>query len=264
MNILNKHFYSKFLINETWQSITNLGLPTLCLLSKTRLLTGKLTAHLTKSSSHAKLFGGQLNKNWINKDLRRYNQNLNLGLSPFALSKLIAHATNSEILNTKKSRESTNLLSYLFVDKIILHSSTGKLLQTPSGSAVISSAFSTIACQTPTKVYSRKSVSGFKLSKSSLLGAKTTLRNLAKLEFYYKWFFLGPGNSEVKGNTLFKPDVLKQGNKLSFNHHIYNCSLPIKNVFIFTELSRLDYDTFSNMSGFEIQFISKLKSIGKL
>jgi hypothetical protein len=55
---------------------------------------------------------------------------------------------------------------------------------------VIDLAFSTIGCQTPTAVYSRKSIAEFKVAKDSIVGSKTTLRSLLRYDFYYKLYFL--------------------------------------------------------------------------
>ena len=195
------------------------------------------------------------------------------------------------------SKIRSNILYDLNLDKIILHSSSGKLLRTPSDCAIIDLAFSTISSQKPKLLYSRSSIAGFKLTQKALLGAMVTLRGLSKLEFYYKWFFLGAGEpykfSLNKQNTSFfgttkhagadqqkrKREGFPLKKKINQNFdkttttlgfhflgkraksfkkpQLSSTSTAIKNVFVFTELDKLDYDSFSNMVGFEIQFIKK-------
>jgi hypothetical protein len=194
-------------------------------------------------------FGGHLNKNWIERDLPRYQ--ITYG----------CWKANEKKSNTKKQ---VKVLNSYGLEKIILHSSSGRLLQSPSNSTTIDLAFSTVGCQTPTKVYSRKSIAGFKLSKFALLGAKTTLRNLAKYAFFYKFYFLGAGETNVTamtkqfritfGEQKFSGSALQTTQQQS---SLSTISLPIKNVFLFNELDSLDYEVFSNMTGFEITFINE-------
>jgi hypothetical protein len=129
------------------------------------------------SANHAK-FGGHLNKNWMDQDLPRYLLAYN---SP----------TSSRELNSPGLCGKSSLLDCLELKTLLLHSTSGKRLSSPSSGPIADLAFTTISCQTPKSVYSRKSIAGFKLNKSSLLGAKATLRKLAKYEFFYKLYFLG-------------------------------------------------------------------------
>lgn len=168
-------------------------------------------------------FGGHLNNNWITRDLPRYQlayerlsadlfKNVKILQNLAATQQGVGHLL-CKVGPTKL--EAVNAVRYpLFksvsLDKIILHYNSGKLLQSPSNSTIVDLAFSTIACQTPTKIYSRKSIAGFKLSKFALLGAKTTLRSLAKYEFYYKFYFLGSSsqtlaNSATSSQTVSGP-----------------------------------------------------------
>jgi ribosomal protein L5 len=235
--------------------------------------------------ARSKCFGGQLNKSWVNKDLYRYELNFSqltqitfccTAATELKVEKKLTNGstTHYETLSTAAGTNAKYKLGYstqsrthlpfgcLHLDKIILHSSSGKFIQAPSNSAIVDLAFSTISCQTPAHVYSRKSIAGFKLTKSALLGAKTTLRALAKLEFYYKWYFLGASVPKIApmsfSRTIFDSNMgsLTQQAKGSPVKNALSSSLAIQNIFVFTELDRLDYDSFSTMSGFEIYFVS--------
>lgn len=193
-------------------------------------------------------FGGHLNKDWVNQDLRRYQ--LTYGSTIKESFQKIGELSNADSLNNKNW---LTLFNCLGLKKITLHSNSGKLLSTPATGAILDLAFSTIGPQTPSKVYSRKSVAGFKLSKRSLLGVKATLRNIVKCEFYYKLYFLTAGEHRMKS------PVLKRN--LSWGGYSSESSLPvgvtplaIKNVFRFNELDTLDYESFSSISGLEIHF----------
>nr|YP_025777.1 ribosomal protein L5 [Tupiella akineta]AAQ18736.1 ribosomal protein L5 [Tupiella akineta] len=225
-------------------------------------------------------FVGHLNKNWIERDLPRYQltfggwqtnedkkNNVNLPAFVFPVGKV-----NKDLASSWKARgfpkdaqKRLKVLNSYGLEKIILHSSSGKLLQAPSSSTTIDLAFSTVGCQTPTKVYSRRSIAGFKLSKSALLGAKATLRNLAKYDFFYKFYFLGAGETNVTAMTRQSRITLGE-QKLAAPYglqsiqqqpNLSTTSLAVKNVFLFNELDSLDYDVFSNMAGFEIVFINR-------
>lgn len=276
-------------------------------------------------------FGGHLNNNWITRDLPRYQlayerlsadflkrvailQNLAATKTlmakaikaegPQGVGHLLCQAFNSQSelkLTEPTKQEAVNTVRYplfksVLLDKIILHYNSGKLLQSPSNSTIIDLAFSTMACQTPTKVYSRKSIAGFKLSKFALLGAKTTLRSLAKYEFYYKFYFLGASqtltNSATSTQAVSGPPTenlpvkslqktlmtkalkargpgaktkqfLDQGRvifkPLAFSKKtkLISTAFAIKNVFVFNELDNLDYDAFSNLAGLEIQLVNR-------
>jgi hypothetical protein len=211
-------------------------------------------------------FGGHLNKNWIERDLPRYQ-------ITYGCWQANDKKSNNQLFPTKKQRKRVKVLNSYCLEKIILHSSSGRLLQSPSNSTTIDLAFSTVGCQTPTKVYSRKSIAGFKLSKFALLGAKTTLRNLAKYAFFYKFYFLGAGETNVTAMTKQFRITFGEQKYISSSSLDFGCgqklrtmrqqsclsttSLPIKNVFLFNELDSLDYEVFSNMTGFEIAFINE-------
>nr|AOC61507.1 ribosomal protein L5 [Rhexinema sarcinoideum] len=257
-------------------------------------------------------------------------------------------------------KKPSSILNSINLHKIVLHSTSGKLYQSPKHCALLDLTFLTISCQTPTKVYSRKAVAAFKLSKLSLLGVKTTLRNILKHEFFYKFYFLqaaehssfmSKAQQKITPLPLF-PDILTPLKNISFksslkhnfnkvaltkndlhftlNKHIdkaqnkkikptfvaglnqtsaqsyfkkqelfknfptflysaywqskekkankqtymfvyknkiklkknnlgpfFTTAVAIKNVFIFNELDSLDYDSFSNLAGFEIMLISR-------
>jgi hypothetical protein len=114
-------------------------------------------------------YGGHLTKNWVKQDLPRFAQ-------------LMADQT---------TRSKISIFSFARQKKIIMHSSSCKVMQSNSFyPTVIDLAFSTIGCQTPTAVYSRKSIAEFKVAKDSIVGSKTTLRSLLRYDFYYKLYFL--------------------------------------------------------------------------
>jgi hypothetical protein len=292
-------------------------------------MLNKKNASLIRSRS----FGGQLNKNWIERDLPRYQLAYGGWLISDKKVDSFDATLQSESVNNQKYikvlvNDGSQMDSY-GLEKIILHSSSGKLLQSPSNSAIIYLAFSTVSCQTPTKIHSKNSIAGFKLSKFALLGAKTTLRNLAKYDFYYKFFFLGASETSVtamirqsritlsngkawkrsRGETPWRKPSEASFSQKSFSakksfltlpsgkakarktkivkplakslepvfekptlgpcffdrkseqkqqqHNLFTMSLAVKNVFLFNELDNLDYDAFSNMSGFEIVFVNK-------
>lgn len=197
-------------------------------------------------------FVGHLNKSWLKQDVPRYQINLEDCQANKSKSDRVKNASTNfaAFVVSQNTRKKAYEL-----EKITLHASSGKLLQFPNNSSVIDLAFSTIGCQTPTKIYSRKSIAGFKLSKSALLGAKSTLRNLAKYEFYYKFYFLG--SSEPKANLLAEQFRITLGEQKHQLNKRKTTSLAIKNVFVFNELDNLDYDTFSNLTGFEIHLINR-------
>lgn len=114
-------------------------------------------------------YGGHLTKNWVKQDLPRFAQ----------------------LMADKTTRSKISIFSFARQKKIIMHSSSCKVMQSNSFyPTVIDLAFSTIGCQTPTAVYSRKSIAEFKVAKDSIVGSKTTLRSLLRYDFYYKLYFL--------------------------------------------------------------------------
>lgn len=137
-------------------------------------------------------FGGHLNKNWVNQDLRRYQLTYGSTLKTTPPKK----GPDVDSLNNNNW---LTLFNCLGLKKITLHASSGKLLSSPAMGAILDLAFTTIGGGlAPAKVYSRKSIAGFKLSKYSLLGVKATLRNIVKCEFYYKLYFLTAGDQNLK------------------------------------------------------------------
>lgn len=196
-------------------------------------------------------YGGHLNHFWVESHLPRYQ--LAYG-ALFTDSTSFAHLRSPgrvELKSKTKNFEWLKLLNYNYTQKILLHSNSGKFLQYPSSSAVTDLAFSTITLQSRIPVYSRKSVAGFKLAKGSLLGAKVTLRSLKKDEFFYKLYFLAAAAKQVP--LLPARDINDQPGTSSTSGLVL--SFSVQNVFIFNELDSLDYDSFSNMPGLEIQFI---------
>nr|YP_010733803.1 ribosomal protein L5 [Gayralia brasiliensis]YP_010733832.1 ribosomal protein L5 [Monostroma nitidum]WEG93074.1 ribosomal protein L5 [Gayralia brasiliensis]WEG93103.1 ribosomal protein L5 [Monostroma nitidum] len=198
-------------------------------------------------------FGGHLNENWTKRNLVRYQLAYQIQmLSPKKAELFAIKQRHSNIcMNTGKVSPEFSILNSTQLNKVILHFNSGRLLQTPSQSSVIDLAFSAICSQTPCKVLSRKSVAGFKLTKKSLLGLKSTLRKIAKYEFYYKLYFIGAGESKTTLITKKSSDYSSKRKTMGLD----SASLAIKNIFIFKELDNLDYDAFSNIAGLEIKLI---------
>lgn len=151
-------------------------------------------------------------------------------------------------------------------NKINIHSTSGKFSQFTNQKNIVDLAFSVIGCQTPTKVAARQSISGFKLSKNADIGSKVSLRNSPKYEFSYKWYF-------IEASSLLPLHNLRRCQSKTMDYHSMGAqqfskskklrakmlvksskSVGIKEAFVFNELDILDYDNFSNMQGFEIQF----------
>lgn len=200
-------------------------------------------------------FLGILNKRWITSDLCRYALLYDQNLAIKIKSKLINNGfiNNADTYKIVLKTEATErrLLNVLTLQKIVLHSNSGKLLVDPSNSSNIDLAFSTISCQTPSKIYARKNVSGFKLSKNALLGIQANLRCINAYEFFYKWLFIAA--SELKSNSK----IHKNYKVLKFKKKVNNINIifALNNVFVFNELDSLDYHIFSNLSGFEIKYL---------
>lgn len=213
-------------------------------------------------------YGGHLNQSWVKNHLPRYQlayenaEWIKTRVLPFgppgSKNEAPPPARSTSALHTKNNFEWLKLLNYLKMQKVLLHSSSGKFLQGGSFTpAVTDLAFSTIALQSRLAVYSVKGVAGFKLAPKALLGAKATLRNLKKDEFFYKLYFLAASNSSTgpvpliesgpAGGDYAKTTTTTRGKPV--------LSFSVKNVFIFNELDSLDYDSFSSMPGLEVQFL---------
>lgn len=238
---------------------------------------------LTKSTSREVLiqrsshFLGHLQKKWVAQNLRRYLLSLTgwksclkesfFQLLPNESTDFLATKTTYTLGSTlsdgkaktkannwksfqtpfcwQNNKSPSSILNCLNLHKIVLHSTSGKLYQSPKHCALLDLAFLTISCQTPTKVYSRKAVAAFKLSKLSLLGVKTTLRNLLKHEFFYKFYFLQASEHspfiekaqhKVKPLPLF-PDILTPLKSISLKSslkHKFNKVVLAKNSLHFT------------------------------
>nr|AOC61548.1 ribosomal protein L5 [Gloeotilopsis planctonica] len=208
---------------------------------------------IVQRSSH---FIGHLNKNWVMQNLPRYMLALSswknkIKTNDFQI--LPEESIDSSIASVNRRKSSflsleskkalctsnqtfhknwkytqdplefqnhfhrSSILNSLTLEKIVLHSTSGKLYQSPKSSCILDLTFSTLSCQTPTKVYSRKAIAAFKLSKYTLLGVKTTLRNTLKHEFFYKFYFLqaaenssftSKSQSQSKSSSLF-PNVFE-------------------------------------------------------
>ena len=217
-------------------------------------------------------FGGHLFfKNWVNHDLRRYQ--LTYGSIIFTEQNNPNADARRNDLNLIYNNNWLNLFHIIGFSQLTLHCSSGQILKTPSMGAILDIAFSTITGLAPTKVYSRKSIAGFKLSKHNLLGVKNTVRNVEKFLFYYKLYFLTAGlkplvlkppfetslilkNKTLQQRRLEIPSSFLADLRNSLNPNIKKRvpSLAIKNVFCFNELDSLDYELFSSIKGFEVNF----------
>lgn len=133
-------------------------------------------------------------------------------------------------------------LLWSLLDFIQIHATSGKLIQNPGFCLTLDLANTTICCQKPQKIISKKAVASFKLAKKTVLAVSTTLRNDSMLEFCYKWYFIRS-----------QQDDLVPKHQTETAHQ----SFPVTNVFLFHEFDRLDYDLFSKMNGFEIHFVEK-------
>ena len=134
------------------------------------------------------IFMGHQFNSWVKHDLVRYQQLID-GWQ-FVSKGGFIQKRSKNVYRAARPIEYTNILNCITLEKIVLHSTSGKLLRSPSDCAVLDLAFSTISSQSPRAVYSRKSIAGFKLAKGALLGMKATLNHIAKDELYYKWYFL--------------------------------------------------------------------------
>lgn len=121
--------------------------------------------------------------------------------------------------------------------KVVIHSTSKKLLNTPELYGPLSLAFSCMSTQTPIMVKSKMSVSAFKVMSGSLIGSKSHLRGNRLTAFCYKWTFLSAAVEDLKGQLIAN-------------------SLGLRNLFVF-ELDQLDYRGFEPLSGLEIGFDSK-------
>ena len=214
----------------------------------------------SKTINRSLYFGGHLNRNWSKYNLLRFKPSL-------TQAKMESKdPTKSPFLNTLDVK---NLLG---LEKITLHTSSGKLLSSPANLVAINLAFGTLGLQVPTQIHSKKSVAGFKLSRGALLGAKSTLRGISAYEFFYKLYYLGAeysGSDQKKSSTLFKQRDSNyrrmKPTSTDYSSKRTNRTLPlgIKNVFAFPELDMLDYETFSTLPGFEIHLDRAAKKVLK-
>jgi len=200
-------------------------------------------------------------KSFINKQpilINNYNtakKLKNTGMSTkkkqnFVLASLFLASLNNVLVFKKPVATERRLLNVLTLQKIVLHSNSGQYLVDPSNSSNLDLAFSTISCQTPSKIYAIKNVSGFKLSKNALLGMKSTLRSINAYEFFYKWLFIAA--SELKSNSKIQVTFKKHQKNIKVKAIHQTISFALNNVFVFNELDSLDYTLFSNLRGFEI------------
>jgi len=118
--------------------------------------------------------------------------------------------------------------------KVIIHSTSKKLLHTPELYGSLNLAFSCIACQTPQMIRSKQSIAAFKVMSGTLVGATSHLRNEKLQEFCYKWSFLAASSLDLKGHDKSK-------------------TVGLTNLFVF-ELDKLDYKEFEPLSGLDISF----------
>lgn len=151
-------------------------------ISMTSFKKSSLTSSYLSQNERSRHFLGHLNKNWNLQNTSRYI---------YAVTGWKNILKESDSSKWSFQKPALSLLNGFLFQQIVLHSTSGKLFQSPKCSTICDLAFSTISCQSVVKVYSRKAIASFKLSKLSLLGAKTTLRSLTKLEFFYKFYFLG-------------------------------------------------------------------------
>lgn len=119
------------------------------------------------------------------------------------------------------------------LNKVILHSTSKKILTAPELYGSQNLALSCMAGQTPTVVKSKLSVAAFKVMVGALIGATCHIRKDRMQLFCYKWSFLAAAE-ELTGS-------------------IHTNAIGLKNVFIF-ELDQLDYKAFEPLPGLYIQF----------
>lgn len=118
--------------------------------------------------------------------------------------------------------------------KVTVHTNSKKLLEENFLYAVFSLACETMACQSPSLVKTKVSISSFKMMKNTALGSRVHLRRQRRLNFCYKWAFLSP---------------YALGKKMPAS----NGSLGLNNLFAF-ELGCLDYDAFELIPGCDLSF----------
>jgi hypothetical protein len=120
------------------------------------------------------------------------------------------------------------------LNKITVHSTSKKLLNFSELYGCFHLALTCITCQSPHVVKSKISVASFKMMRGNVLGVGCNLRNKRRVNFCYKWSFLGPA-ANITSNT--RP-----------SH-----AVGLDNVFVF-ELDQLDYVAFEPLPGLDLSF----------
>jgi ribosomal protein L5 len=147
--------------------------------------------------------------------------------------------TKSETGNNLNTKHEKLAQLWFHLEKIHLHSTSGKLITHPGFCLTLDLATTTIGCQQAHKVVSKKANASFKLAKNAVLGVQTTLRGHMMFQFCYKWYF-------IYAQQVNRGDSKKKNNPIRCNIK------PVNDIFLFHELDRLDYDLFSKVNGFEI------------
>jgi ribosomal protein L5 len=118
--------------------------------------------------------------------------------------------------------------------KIVIHSSSFKVLHNFINYGALVLAFSNIGCQHPKRVNSKKNILNFKIQKNDCTGAFSTLKKKKKLNFNFKWCWIAP-NASI--------DDLKH---LCFGTRY----------FVFPGTEQIDYDALVNLKAFDLHLMS--------
>lgn len=143
--------------------------------------------------------------------------------------------------NPKHSKYAKAYLNHMQLwtktNKIVVHTTSKKLLLNPELYAAFNIAVACITTQTPRMVKSKQSISSFKMMKNNVLGTSCYLRNSGYYNFCYKWAFLAASCNSLASS---KPGT----------------AIGLDNVFVF-ELDQYDYTTFEPLPGLDIHFDKK-------
>jgi large subunit ribosomal protein L5 len=138
------------------------------------------------------------------------------------------------------------------IEKIVLHSSSGKIAQDKKHILPILLGFEYITGQKPATIWSKKSIASFRLRKDSLLGCRVTLRKNALYSFFEKYI-----NSYLP--RVYDWQTLKQSEK----HKYLQLSSGHRDPFLFFELEPLS-DHLQGFQGFQLSWKMTSTDLSKM